>query len=84
MTGARSKTRSRCDCGHRIELVNGKWQHVEPHPEHACTCREPKPSDRITGPRLIRKAEWDKFTPCGIATLNSTMERREGYLPGES
>jgi len=24
-----SKTHSRCDCGHKIIMVDGKWQHAE-------------------------------------------------------
>ena len=41
--GQRSKTHSRCQCGHKTILVNGHWQHTEPHPDHACSCKEPAP-----------------------------------------
>lgn len=42
-----STTRSRCACGHRIVMVDGRWQHAEPHPDHACGCSDPKPSENI-------------------------------------
>ena len=77
---SRSKTRSRCDCGHKIILVDGHWKHIEPHPEHACSCTEPKPSKHIAQFRT------EKITPaqCGIAVLGNTMLRREGFPPKES
>jgi hypothetical protein len=74
-----SATQSRCACGHKIVLVDGHWQHANPHPEAACTCTEPEPSPDIG---MFRSHE--KTPKCGIATLNITMERREGWTPGES
>jgi hypothetical protein len=73
-----SETRSRCSCGHLIILVDGHWVHKTPHPEHACTCTEPKPSEHI-GMHREKPAQ----VRCGIATLNLSMERREGWMPGE-
>lgn len=70
MSGRRSKIRSRCDCGHRIILVDGHWQHVEPHPKHACSCTEPKPSDKI-GIRSHRALQ--EKVNCGIATMYHEM-----------
>ena len=74
-----SKTQSRCDCGHKIILIDGHWQHAGPHPDHACTCKEPKPSQHIGQFR----SHGEPQPRCGIATLNLSMERREGWLPGE-
>jgi hypothetical protein len=79
MTRRYSATKSRCGCGHLIELVDGHWQHKTPHPEHACTCTDPQPSQHIGQFR----ARGEPQPRCGIATLNLSMERREGWMPGE-
>lgn len=37
----------KCDnCGHKIKLVDGKWVHQHPHPEHVCRCDKPVPWQR--------------------------------------
>jgi hypothetical protein len=61
-----SKTHSRCDCGHKIIMVDGKWQHAEPHPAHACSCMDPKPSDNIG----MFRARGSVKVRAGISTLH--------------
>ena len=76
MTRRYSAIRSRCSCGHKIILKDGHWQHVEPHPETACTCMEPKPSEHIGQFR----AHGEPLVRCGISTLGRTMERHESEV----
>jgi hypothetical protein len=69
--GARSKTHSRCGCGHKIVKVDGKWQHEEPHPDHACSCSEPEPGQI----GHFRTEKTKVINAGGIATLGNSMIR---------
>ncbi|MGD0535887.1 MAG: hypothetical protein ABR999_10700 [Methanoregula sp.] len=68
----RSQIRSRCQCGHQIIKIDGEWLHVQPHPEHACACKNPAPG--LIDHRLGAKPP--KTTAAGICCNSDSMLRK--------
>ena len=58
-----SETHSRCGCGHRlIRNEDGTWRHINPHPDHVCSCKDPQPAENIG----LHRTSKPQPANCGI------------------